>query len=177
MRPKRWRRHSDRHTGPAALGTGSQEGNQPMQDRRGPRTGDDAERGSLTLMLAVLFVALLALAGLVIDGGAKVTQAENAASIAQEAARAGASAINRAQAYQTGQYVVQPSLAVTAADQYLASAGVRSYTVTAVGPASIRVTVTLTQPTSVLSIIGISSISSTGTATASLVTGVTGASG
>ena len=41
-------------------------------------------------MLLVLFVALVALAGVVIDGGAKLNQAENANAIAQEAARAGA---------------------------------------------------------------------------------------
>jgi hypothetical protein len=42
--------------------------------------------------------------------------------------------------------------------------------VAARGLESIRVTVTVTEPTSVLSIIGIDSMSSTGSATASLVT-------
>ena len=50
--------------------------------------GRDA--GSLTLMLAVLMVALLALAGLVIDGGRKLNQSASAYAVAQEAARAGA---------------------------------------------------------------------------------------
>ena len=62
----------------------------------------DRERGSITLMLLVLFVALIALAGVVIDGGAKLNQAENANAIAQEAARAGAGLVNPANAYSTG---------------------------------------------------------------------------
>ena len=43
-----------------------------------------------------------------------------------------------------------------------------------VGPESISVTVTVTQPTKILSIIGIDSMTVTRTATAALVTGVTG---
>ncbi|MGH3396795.1 MAG: pilus assembly protein TadG-related protein, partial [Streptosporangiaceae bacterium] len=57
------------------------------------------ERGSLTLLLAVMFVALPALAGIVIDGGAKLTAAENATAIAQEAARAGAGMVSQPTAY------------------------------------------------------------------------------
>jgi Flp pilus assembly protein TadG len=141
----------------------------------------DAERGSITLMLAALSVALIALAGIVIDGGAKLRAAENADAIAQEAARAGAGIVNQSTAYSTGTFVVDQSQAITAARAYLAAAAhggmanasVRG-AVAAQGRDSIRVTVTVTEPTRVLSIIGIDSMSSTGAATASLVTGVTG---
>jgi Flp pilus assembly protein TadG len=141
----------------------------------------DAERGSITLMLAALSVALIALAGIVIDGGVKLRAAENADAIAQEAARAGAGIVNQSTAYSTGTFVVDQSQAITAARAYLAAAAhggmadasVRG-AVAAQGRDSIRVTVTVTEPTSVLSIIGIDSMSSTGAATASLVTGVTG---
>jgi Flp pilus assembly protein TadG len=135
--------------------------------------GDPRERGSITLMLLVLFVALIALAGIVIDGGAKLNQAENANAIAQEAARAGAGMVNPGNAYSTGSFTVDQSQAVAAARQYLAAAGYHG-TVTTVGTESIQVTVTVTAPTRVLSIIGIDSMSSTGSATASLVAGVTG---
>jgi Flp pilus assembly protein TadG len=135
--------------------------------------GGDRERGSITLMLLVLFVALIALAGIVIDGGAKLNQAENANAIAQEAARAGAGMVNPGNAYSTGSFTVDQSQAVAAARQYLAAAGYHG-TVTTVGTESIQVTVTVTAPTRVLSIIGIDSMSSTGSATASLVAGVTG---
>jgi Flp pilus assembly protein TadG len=133
----------------------------------------DRERGSITLMLLVLFVALIALAGVVIDGGAKLNQAENANAIAQEAARAGAGMVNPANAYSTGSFTVDQGQALTAARQYLAAAGYHG-TVSPAGTESIQVTVTVTAPTRVLSIIGIDSMSSTGSATASLVAGVTG---
>jgi Flp pilus assembly protein TadG len=135
-----------------------------------PGTGD---QGSITLMLLALFVALIALAGIVIDGGAKLNQAENATAIAQEAARAGAGMVNQADAYSSGTFTVDPAQAITAARQYLASAGYQG-TVSQPTADSIRVTVTVTSPTRVLSIIGIDSMTSTGSATASLVTGVTG---
>jgi Flp pilus assembly protein TadG len=142
---------------------------------RGQRSlhGSDRERGTITLMLLVMFVALLALAGIVIDGGAKLDQAENANAIAQEAARAGAGLVNQSKALATGSFTIDQAQALAAAQQYLARAG---YQGTAVpdGPDAIRVTVTVIAPTHVLSIIGIDSMRSTGSATASLVTRVTG---
>ena len=71
--------------------------------------------GSLTLMLAVMFVALLALAGIVIDGGAKLNRAQNAAAIAQEAARAGAGLVNQANALASGSFTVDQAQALVAA--------------------------------------------------------------
>ena len=133
----------------------------------------DRERGTITLMLLVMFVALLALAGIVIDGGAKLDQAENANAIAQEAARAGAGMVNQSKALATGSFTVDQAQALTAALQYLAHLGYRCCAV-ADGPDAIRVTVTLIAPTRVLSIIGIDTMRSTGSATASLATGVTG---
>jgi Flp pilus assembly protein TadG len=162
----------------------------PSQARRarlrGPgqraRTGrHDRDRGSITLMLAALSVALIALAGIVIDGGAKLRAAENADAVAQEAARAGAGIVNQSTAYSTGTFIVDQSQAIAAARAYLAAAatafrpdGGLNGTVAVQGRDSIRVTVTVSEPTSVLSIIGIDSMSSTGAATAALVTGVTG---
>jgi Flp pilus assembly protein TadG len=135
----------------------------------------DPERGSLVLMLAVMFVSLLALAGLVIDGGAKLTAAENAAAIAQEAARAGAGQVNQAAAHENGTIVVDPSQAIAAANTYLASAGYPPTAQPVPGnPDEIQVTVTVNQPTKVLSIIGIDTMSAQGHATADLVSGVTG---
>ena len=139
----------------------------------GPRQDGDGDRGSLTLMLAVMFVALLALAGIVIDGGAKLNQAENAAAIAQEAARAGAGMVNQANAYTHGSFTVDQAQALAAARKYLANSGYHGSALP-VGTQSIEVTVTVTGPTRVLSIVGIDSMTSTASATASLVTGVTG---
>jgi Flp pilus assembly protein TadG len=144
----------------------------------GPGGPGQAERGSLTLMLAVMFVSLVALAGIVIDGGAKLTAAENATSIAQEAARAGAGMVNQQTAYSSGSFVVDIGQAEAAANQYLATASTAGVTGSS-GPVpgqpnTIEVTVTITRPTKVLSILGITSMTVTGHATANLESGVTG---
>ncbi|HEY7144807.1 MAG TPA: pilus assembly protein TadG-related protein [Streptosporangiaceae bacterium] len=137
---------------------------------------DDSERGSLSLMLVLLTVSLLALAGLVVDGGAKLNAAENANAVAQEAARAGAGMVDQGTAYSTGTFTVDQSQAVAAAQAYLATVASQGFTGSAApaGAQSIRVTVSVTQPTRILSIIGIDTVSGSGSATASLVTGVTG---
>jgi Flp pilus assembly protein TadG len=137
----------------------------------GQRT--DSERGALTLMLAAMFVALLALAGLVIDGGAKLNAAGNATAIAQEAARAGANQISQQTAYSSGAFVVNPQQAVSAASQYLAGAGYKG-TVQVTGPTTIQVVVTVRVRAKVLSLIGIDWLTASGTATATLEAGVTG---
>jgi Putative Tad-like Flp pilus-assembly len=138
------------------------------------REPGDAERGSLTLMLLVMFVALVGLAGIVIDGGARLTAAENATSVAQEAARAGAGLVDRQAAYTSGRFVVDVPAAEAAAQEYLTAAGYTGTAGPGPTPNSITVTVTLTQPTSVLSIIGIKDFTVNGQATANLEAGVTG---
>lgn len=132
-----------------------------------------SERGALSLMIVVLFVAFVALAGIVVDGGAKLTADENAAALAQEAARAGATTVDVSGAY-AGSVAVDQQRAIAAARAYLAGAGYHRYWVTAVGSQAIRVTVTITEPTRFLSMIGVRSFTCTGTATAVLVTRVAG---
>jgi Flp pilus assembly protein TadG len=132
-----------------------------------------SERGSLTLMLAVLMPVLLALAGLVIDGGRKLDQAGRAFAIAQEAARAGAGQVNVSAAYRSGTFRVDQARAIAAARAYLTGAGVRG-TVSADGTTAIRVSVTITGHTAILSLVGIDTMTSTGSAIATLVSGVTG---
>ena len=133
----------------------------------------DRDRGSLTLMLAALMVALLALAGLVIDGGRKLNQSASAYAIAQEAARAGTGMVDRSAAYRSGTFKVDEAQALAAARAYLADSGYTG-SVSPDGTHRIRVTVTVTRPTLVLSLIGMDTMTSTGSAVASLVTGVTG---
>jgi Flp pilus assembly protein TadG len=142
-----------------------------MGPPRARLTGRDS--GSLTLMLSVLMVALLALSGLVIDGGRKLNQSARASAIAQEAARAGAGMVDRSAAYKAGVFLVAEREATAAARAYLASARVIG-SVSAEGSRRIRVTVTIRERTLVLSLVGIDTMTSTGSAVASLVTGVTG---
>jgi hypothetical protein len=136
--------------------------------------GRDGERGALSLMIVILFVVLAALAGIVVDGGAKLAADENAVALAQEAARAGATTVDTSSAYGQGSFVVDQQRALAAARSYLAAAGYHRYAVAADGSRAIRVSVTITEPTRFLSLIGLGSFTCTGTATASLVTGVTG---
>ncbi len=139
-----------------------------------PDRSRDAERGALSLMVVVLFVVLAALAGIVVDGGAKLIADEDAVALAQEAARAGATTVNVSSAYASGSFVVARAQALAAARRYLVDAGCDRFAVAAVGTRTIRVSVTITEPTRFLSLIGVDAFTSTGTATASLVTGVTG---
>lgn len=125
-------------------------------------------------MVVVLFVALVALAGIVVDGGAKLTADENAAALAQEAARAGAATVDVSAAYSSGSFVIDQSQAEAAAASYLRRAGYDDFTVTPVGTTAIQVRVIITEPTKFLSLIGVRSFTSRGSATAQLVTGVAG---
>jgi Flp pilus assembly protein TadG len=133
------------------------------------------EGGALSLMIVILFPALVCMAGIVVDGGAELTGHQNAYALAQEAARAGANAVNTSTAYSAGTFVVNQQQAIAAAGSYLVAAGYDHYSVAAVGSRAISVSVTIKQPTKLLSLIGVNSFTCTGTATASLVTGVTGA--
>ncbi|HEY2506788.1 MAG TPA: TadG family pilus assembly protein [Streptosporangiaceae bacterium] len=133
----------------------------------------DRDRGALSLMVVVLFVALAALAGIVVDGGAKLTADESAVALAQEAARAGATSVNVSTAYSCGAFVVDQRQALAAAAGYLSRSGYDHYSVSPDGTQAIQVTVTITEPTRFLSLIGVQSFTSRGTATALLVAGVT----
>jgi hypothetical protein len=133
----------------------------------------DHERGGLSLMIVILFAALIALAGIVVDGSAKLEADQNAVALAQEAARAGAATVDQSTAYSAGSFIVDQQQALDAARSYLISAGYGHYTVAADGTRAIQVSVTITEPTRFLSLIGVDSFTCTGRATASLVTGVT----
>jgi len=145
---------------------------QPVLSSPGGLADQDRERGGLSLMIVILFVALAALAGIVVDGSAKLEADQDSVALAQEAARAGATTVDESTAYSSGSFVVDQQQALDAARSYLVSAGYTHYTVAAEGATAIQVSVTVTEPTRLLSLIGVDSFKCTGTATASLVTGV-----
>ncbi len=131
-----------------------------------------ADRGSITLVAVVFFLALLAAAGLVVDGGTKLRAAREASAVAEEAARAGAGQIDRDLAYSHGgRFVVDRTAALAAARAYLTNTG-HSGSVNIVGAQKIRVTVTISKPTVLLSAIGIHSLQATEIATADLLQGI-----
>lgn len=122
--------------------------------------------GAVSVPVAVLLLALLAVAGLAVDGARKGQQVANADAVAEEAARAGAQAVDLAAA-QRGQARLDPSAAHAAAQRYLAAAGITG-TVTVTGD-RIQVDVTLTTRTVLLGLVGVDTVTATGSAEAQLV--------
>lgn len=121
------------------------------------------ERGSISVFVAVLAVALLAAAGLAVDGGRKVGALREASDLADNAARAGAQAVDLDSLKAEGVLRLDPDRAIQEAMKYLAVTG-RSGTASVEGD-TIRVTVSLTvRP--VLLPIGPITVSATEAATA-----------
>ena len=118
----------------------------------------------VTAFVVIFTMALLAMAGLVFDGGLTMAAKVRAIDDAQAAARAGAQAIDIPLYRATGQIVLDPAQAVADAEHYLAAAG-NTGTVAVAGD-QVTVTVRLTQPTQILSIVGVDSLSVSGTGTA-----------
>lgn len=88
-----------------------------------PPTQNDSERGSVSIMVAVLGIAFLMVAGLALDGGRKLGALSEARDIADNAARAGAQAVDPAAYRDTGKPTLDPVAATLAANAYLAAVG------------------------------------------------------
>lgn len=131
---------------------------------------EDGERGALALYFAIITTALLAMAGLVIDGGAALATRERAADLATQAARAAATALTPASLRgQPTQLSVDPAAATHAADAVLADGGATG-TVSVTGD-TVIVTAHLPRRTTILSAVGLDDISQTATAIATAVIG------
>ena len=100
------------------------------------------ERGVVSTFLAVIALAMLMAAGLAIDGGRKVNALLEASHLADNAARAGAQAVDLDTLRTSGDLRLLPEEAAVRVDQYLASIG-RTGNVTVVGD-TVTVTVSLT---------------------------------
>lgn len=135
------------------------------------RTADD--RGSVALIVAILTVAMLAFAGLVIDGGAALAARGRAANLAQEASRAGAGALVPATLRGSSPDDIQldPGAATAAAQQVLA-AGDASGDVT-VSATTVTVTARVERRSVMLSAFGVDALTGTSSSTAAVVYGTT----
>ncbi|MFG1705410.1 pilus assembly protein TadG-related protein [Nonomuraea sp. M3C6] len=131
------------------------------------------ERGSVTPYALIFITVLMLFIGLVVDVGNKLRAGWEAVGVAEEAARAGAGEIDRAAAYLGHELVVDRSAALRAAQAHLSNSGHQG-NVTISGPTSVRVTVTVTKETWLLSLVGLSTVSMTAHANADLVAGVEG---
>ncbi len=118
------------------------------------------ERGAVTVFVTIITVALIAVGGLVADGGRILATRREAANVAESAARAGAQAIDLHALRTTRELVLDPTAAIADADAYLSATGY-SGTVTA-DTTRVHVTVTIRRPTVMLSAFGLGSYSVTG---------------
>lgn len=129
-----------------------------QQHRRRPD-----ERGAATVFVVLFTTALLAVAGLVIDGGYALGAKRAAMNTAEQAARAGADALNES-ALRDGRTMVDPGRAVNAAQAYLDLVG--AHGTVAIAGGEVTVTVTGRQDTTLLSAVGVGSIPVEASATA-----------
>ena len=140
-----------------------------MKARRRLR-GDD---GQVTAFVVVMAAALVLMTGLVLDGGLTLAARERALGEAQEAARAGAQAVDLAVYRQDGNLSLNPAQAVAHARSYLAGIGAAGAVTATAG--KVTVTVTAVQDMQVLSAAGLGSITVRATASAVPVRGINGA--
>jgi len=132
-----------------------------------------AERGSVSIFAVIITLVVVVFFGAVVDFEQVLEARQEANTVAQEAARAGAGQVDRNRAYTRGEFVVDRQSALRAARSYLRASGYTG-TVTTAGRRTIRVRVSITRPARFLSVIGISTLHAEGTATANLTTGVEG---
>lgn len=106
------------------------------------------ERGTVTVFVVVFMLALLVVAGLVIDGGYMLAARREAANVAESAARAGAQELDTGAARTSGDVRLDPVAATTRAETYLAASG-HDGTVAVAGD-TVRVEVTITRHMAIL---------------------------
>ncbi|WP_082772526.1 pilus assembly protein TadG-related protein [Actinoplanes sp. TFC3] len=126
----------------------------------------------MTPFVVLLSVALIAVAGLVLDAGLAIAAKVQALGIAESAARAGAQQLDLYAYRTTGATRLDPGRAAATARSWLASAGLAGdATATAT---TVTVTVRRTSRTQVLQLVGVGGLNVSATATATAVHGVTG---
>lgn len=124
------------------------------------------ERGTVTVFVVSMTVALLLVAGLVFDGGRVITAHREADAVAEAAARAGAQGLDESGLRQSAGAPIRLPEAAARVERYLATTGFTG--TTAVTGDVITVTVQRTQPFAILSLAGLrtSSIEGSGSARA-----------
>ncbi len=129
-----------------------------------------SEAGQITAFVTVAVLALVLMAGLVVDGGRLIVAKRRANNRAEQAARAGAQAVSVDAIRSSGAQVLDEDQAVAAAQDFLARAG-GDGTVSVSGD-SVTVTVDVQTSMLILGAAGLADKTVTGTATARNVRGV-----
>ena len=124
-------------------------------------------------MMPIVAVGLLAMTGLVVDGGAALSARGRAANVAQQAARAGADALdpNTVRRGRPDRLVLNPAAANAAANRVLVVGAVHG-TVSVSGQ-SVTVRATVQKHTAILSAVGVTTVQGTASATATILYGGT----
>ncbi len=123
-----------------------------------------SERGAITAFVAAFSVALLAVAGLVVDGGYMLAGQRAAFDEAEAAARAGAQAVDEDTLRRGGGVVVQSDAARQRVADYLARSG-HAGTVDVSGD-TVTVHVTVTQRLAILGVVGVGPVTLNASGTA-----------
>lgn len=141
--------------------------------RRAAARREEGDRGSIGLLLALLMVGLMAMAGLVVDGGAALSARGRAADVAQQAARAGADALLPAslRTSNPNRLQVDPNAACAAAQQVLDAGGIKGQVT--LGGDTVTVRARVTRRTALLSAVGINDVTGSASATATVLFGGT----
>lgn len=127
-----------------------------------PAVHGDREAGSVAVWMITTAVTLVLLVGLAVDLGGQVHAKQRAQDIAAEAARAGGQQLQAGTAIRGQGAVVDPSVAVAAAQAYIAGAPGVTGTANVVRGTRIVANTQTTYSTKFLSIIGIGSLTVTG---------------
>jgi hypothetical protein len=122
------------------------------------------DSGQITAFVVVMMAALVLLAGLVLDGGLTLAARERALGEAQQAARAGAQAVNLAVYRADGTLILTPGQAVADGRAYLTGIGADG-TITVTGN-TVTATVTITQDMQILDVAGLRAVTVHATASA-----------
>lgn len=126
------------------------------------------ERGSISIWMVTASFVMMVLVGLAVDLGGQVHAKQRAHNIAAEAARTGGEQVQAAPAIEGRFVIVDAAAARSAAEQYLAAAGVTG-TVSVSGGDTITVDVTDTYSPKFLGFIGIGDLTVTANASARIV--------
>jgi len=130
----------------------------------------NSEQGSVTVFVTIISVALIFMAGLVVDGGQILNARRQANNIAESAARAGTQQLDETTARRDGTIILDQTAARRRAHTYLTATG-HTGTVTTTAN-TVTVTVRLVQPLLILGIGGLGDVTVTGTGTATPIRGI-----
>jgi Flp pilus assembly protein TadG len=134
------------------------------------RQGEWDDHGAIAAFVVLLMIGLLALVGLVVDGGTALTSRQAAQVEAEQAARAAAGALS-VDALRAGTIQIDTAAALATAHGFMAAAGHPGTAIVANGVVTVRIHYQV--PTAILGLIGINQLDVSAEAAAVNVGGVT----